>query len=240
MAVELARSITITQRNGIRPYAINSKPNLRLIDTGKAIASKIAFETSMQKAQLNQAYWDELLEKLRKFGGGGGGGSSFDKIATSMRFMNFLSDKTIQAMLRNFTSNFTKAFDGMINNSQIQNQNVIISIVQSIGKSMIGILNVGRNLPWQISTVAVMKSISNLIPALAQILSFQLNKLKEILEESLKEFIRKLDVRGKMRKVKTIFSDFFIEMKKEVANILEWINSAALLHIESVLKNNLS
>ena len=217
MAVELARSTYQPIRRGSFQNT-SGKPNLKLIDTGKAIASKIAFEASMQKAQLNQAYWDELLEKLRKSGGGGGGGSSFDKIATSMRFMNFLSDKTIQAMLRNFTSDFTKAFDGLVNNTQTQNQNVIINIVHSIGKSIIGILNIGRGLPWQTSTA--MKSISNLIPILAQIFSFQLNKLKEVLEENLKELIKKLDVKEKFKLIKTKFADVLVILENKLMGII--------------------
>ena len=57
----------------------------------QTISSKIAQQAAMERALLNQKYWDELLEKLRKMGGGGGGGgdSRFDRVVVSMQLMNF-------------------------------------------------------------------------------------------------------------------------------------------------------
>ena len=70
-------------------------------------SSRIAFEASMQRAMQNQKYWDELLDKLRKSGGGGGGSDKrFDRIAVSMMLTNFLSNKNLQAILRNVRNEF--------------------------------------------------------------------------------------------------------------------------------------
>lgn len=227
MAVELARSTYQPIRRGSFQNR-SGKPNLKLIDTGKTIASKVAFEASMQKAQLNQAYWDELLEKLRKSGGGGGGGSSFDKIATSMRFMNFLSDKTIQAMLRNFTSDFTKAFNGLVDNTQTQDQNIFTVIIQKFGLvftnafSSVALLT-GKNLNIQ---SMLSKTLFSATVGLTAYFSFQLNKLKEVLEEKIKELIKKLDVKEKFKLIKAKIIDIFAILENK---LVETINLADVL-----------
>gem|GEM_PF-2353762 len=227
MAVEMTRTPIIFRR-GIQQYANLGKPNLRLLDNSKIISSKIAFQASMEKAMLSQQYWNELLEKLRKGGGGGGGGSSFDRVTVSMQLMNFLSDKTIQAMLRNFTDeilNINNVF-GQIQNT---NQNPLANVIQRIGSIVFlgltnAILLIARiDTPMGRLYAVVTQAISSFALAFA----FQLNKLKEILEEDLKEFIKKLDVLY-----------VFVEMKKEIVNVVEWLKSAALLHIEGLLKKS--
>lgn len=220
MAVELARSITIVQRRNIRPY-VSVKPNLKLIDTGKTISQKIAFEASMQRAQLNQKYWDDLLEKLRKSGGGGVGSSKFDRITVSMQLTNFLSNKTIQAMLRNLkleALNLKNNSSSQINNV---NQNVIINIVQSIGKSIVGIVNFVIRGVLQYAPTGTIKFATNNLSAILGILSFQLNKLKEILEEDLKELIKKLDVKGKIRNIKIKIFNTVSAIEDKLIEILE-------------------
>lgn len=181
------------------------------IGTSWINASKTALNASMERAALNQKYWDELLEKLRKAGGGGGGNDNrFDRIAVSMMLNNFLSNKIIQAILRNFG---VELFDANKISNQMNNGNQIQtgSIIQMIGKIIAGIvIGIGRGLPWQASTGAI-KPIINHLSGILSTLSFQMNKLKEILEEDLKEFIKKLDIKEKMRKIETAIVDFFLK-----------------------------
>ncbi|OGI07873.1 MAG: hypothetical protein A3F80_00325 [Candidatus Melainabacteria bacterium RIFCSPLOWO2_12_FULL_35_11] len=182
--------------------------------------SKAALNASMERAELSQKYWNELLEKLRKAGGGGGGGNDnrFDRIAVSMMLNNFLSNKIIQAILRNFGVELfgLNKIPNQINNT---NQNMTGNVIQMIGKFVISIAT-GSGLLQQIPMVTI-KSLVNHLIGLAGILSFQMNKLKEILEEDLKEFIKKLDIKEKMRKIKTVIVDFFVEMKDDLLSILK-------------------
>ena len=230
MAVELSRSsisrdtIWYVQSNN-SPRSYSKRPNLKLVSNNQLQASKAAFNTSMERAHLNQQYWDELLEKLRKSGGGGGGSGndkSFDRVAVSMMLSNFLSNKTIQAMLRNFG---VELFGSNQNSNQTNNanRNVIPNIIQSIGKFILNSVTntisliVRRNTPPE--------RLYNQLSTLIGLLSFQLNKLKEILEEDLKEFIKKLDVKEKIKKIKTFVLDFFIEMKKEIVDVVDLLRS---------------
>ena len=225
MAVEMTRTPIIPNRV-ISKYVSVGRPNLRLIDNSKVISSKIAFQASMEKAVLSQKYWNDLLEKLRKGGGGGGGGDTrFDRVAVSMQLMNFLSDKTIQAMLRNFTGeilNITGNISGQIQNAS---QNLLVKAIQKIGSmislSMTNVISfiIHRDMPS-----ARLYVVSTQLSLLIGILSFQLNKLKEILEEDLKEFIKKLDVKEKIRKIKTAVLDFFVEIISRMKQELKWKN----------------
>ncbi len=221
MAVELTRAPQVHYR----PVAITQRsirPNLRLVSNNQSQtnAAKAAFNASMERAQLNQSYWNELLEKLRKAGGGGGGSDTrFDRITVSMMLNNFLSNKIIQAMLRNFgvdLFNTNKISNQSNNANQIQMGNVI----QVIGKYVVSVvIAVGKGWVTQPLQASV-KPITNLIGILS-ILSFQLNKLKEILEEDLKESIRKLDIKEKMKLVKTFIQDIFIEMKESIVEFVK-------------------
>ena len=235
MAVEMTR-IPIIPNRVISKYVSVGRPNLRLVDNSKVISSKISFQASMEKAMLSQKYWDELLEKLRKGGGGGGGGDTrFDRVAVSMQLMNFLSDKTIQAMLRNFTGeilNLTGNPSGQIQNT---NQNPLANVIQrivsmiSLGMTNAFVLIIRRDVPS-----ARLYTVLTQLPVLIGILSFQLNKLKEILEEDLKEFIKKLDVKEKIRKIKAIVLDFFVEMKEELLSSVKRITSELKMYLSEI------
>ena len=224
MAVELIRAPQVSYKSvgAIQRY---TKPNLRLVSNNQSQsnAAKAAFTAGMERAQLSQKYWDELLEKLRKAGGGGGGGNDnrFDRIAVSMMLSNFLSGKTIQAMLRNFSGELfsLNKIPNQINNSnQIQMGNIIQAIGNIISNSITNTISliVRRDPPS-----GRLYTVSNILPTLIGILSFQLNKLKEILEEDLKEFIKKLDVKEKMKLIKTFVLDFFVELEENILSIIE-------------------
>ena len=77
---------------------------------------------------------------------------------------------------------------------------------------------------------------TNQLMGLLSTFTFQLNKLKEILEQELKEAIRKLDVKEKMRKIKTALVDFFVEMKEELIETINLLKSYIGYFIPEVLK----
>ena len=217
MAVELTKSFQ-TSRGLPWQTLPRTRPNLRLVVNNQlqANASKAAFNASMERASLSQKYWEELLEKLRRAGGGGGGGNdkSFDRIAVSMMLSNFLSNKTIQAMLRNFGVEMfgLNKISNQINNA---NQNVFISVIQNIGKMILNHLTNALSLIVRKDAPSGrLYTALNILPVLIGILSFQFNKLKEILEEDLKE---------KIRKIKTAIKDFFVEMKEHVLSVIEFV-----------------
>ncbi|MBI2996718.1 MAG: hypothetical protein HYY52_08465 [Candidatus Melainabacteria bacterium] len=184
--------------------------NFKLIDNSRLIASKAMFEASLEKAKLNQKYWDELLEKLRKSGGGGGGDDPhFDRIAVSMMLSNFLSNKKIQAMLRNFTSEFLNTDKNVLKQLQITNQNIFVNVIQKVGNVILnGITNMISLIVCRVAPLGrLYNDVVNKLSSFVMILSFQLNKLKELLEEEFKEAVRKLDVTEKINKVKDFFMD---------------------------------
>lgn len=220
MAVELYRAPQVSYK----PVFVNQRsvrPHLKLVSNNQSQinASKAAFNASMERTQVNQKYWDELLDKLRKSGGGGGSGStnSFDRIAVSMMLSNFLSNKTVQAMLRNFN---VELFDTNKTPAQIigSNQIQIGNIMQAVGKFVVDVIT--NIIPLIVRIDTPMRHLYNQLSVLASILSFQLNKLKEILEEDLKEFVKKLDVKEKMRMIKTFVQDIFVETKEKVVNFI--------------------
>ncbi len=223
MAVELARApISRVLPQVTRTYNISNRPRLKLVSNSQAQAnaSKAAFAASMERAQLSQNYWEELLEKMRRAGGGGGGGNDkrFDRIAVSMMLSNFLSNKTIQAMLRNFGAELfdtNLASNQIVIPNQIQTSNIIqfINIVSNTVINSVSLI--------QQSISSSMKPITSTLSSILGALSFQMNKLKEILEEDLKEFINKLDVKEKMKKIKIALNDFFVELKESVFSIID-------------------
>ena len=179
----------------------------------------------MERAILNRQFWDELMEKLRKAGGGGGGSLDFDRIKVSMQLISFLSNKTIQAMLNNLKFEVFGTSNNVLNKVSTQSNfagNVIqfvTSFTLNIISSLIG--NLGKIVNIQ----NISKSVTNTLSVFAGILSFQLNKLKEILLEDLKEIIRKLDVKEKIRKIKIALRDFFVELREETLSVIEFVRS---------------
>ncbi len=217
MAVELSR----VSAAGYKPISGTvSQPrigraNLTLVSSNQpqTNASKAALNASMERAQSNQQYWEDLLEKLRRAGGGGGGDDKrFDRIGVSMMLSNLLNKKIIEAMLRNFG---VELF-GLNNTSdQINNtgQNISGKIIYIFSDFVLNIVNPFIGIIAKNLGVQNIPKISLALSSFVAVLSFQMNKLKEILEEALKEFIKKLDVKEKMRKVKAALTDFFVEMK---------------------------
>ena len=203
---------------------VNLRKGRPLCLPNQTIASKIAFDAGMERARLNQAYWEELLKKLRRMGGGGGSDTRFDRVKVSMQLMNFLSHKMIQAIMRNFNSEFLKLTDNISNQSQSINQNIFITNIHKIGKIVFNgltnvVLLIGR---MGITNRAYANIVTTQLSSFLGILSFELNKLKEILKEELKDRIKKLDVKEKIRKMKTAALDFFVEMKDEILSLVDF------------------
>jgi len=188
-------------------YQARSSGNVISFERGK----NIAFKASLDKAQISQKFWDDLLEKLRKAGGGGGGGS-FDRIKVSMQLMDFISNKMIKALLENMkmggplpeniSTNLEKGnITSMLQSVIPQNLKVVIlPLLISVGLQM-------KNL-----SLLTSKMFSNLLNNASNLLgafSLQMNKLKETLDKKLKKIFRKIEA---------ALLDFFVEMKEEVKN----------------------
>ena len=229
MAVQLASSPQIRPGRGYVSYT--GRPNLKLVssnklDDSRAVASKIAFTAQMERALLNNQYWDDLLEKLRKAGGGGGGGSQFDRVTVSMQLISFLTDKAIQAIIKNFNTELLKQANDLTNHLQNANQNNFAGLIQKIGNMILnGITNTISIIIHRDTPMGRLYAVSTQLSSLIGGVSFQLNKLKELLEEDLKELIRKLDVKEKIRKVKKALLDFFVEMKEELKDITKLLTN---------------
>ena len=200
--------------------------HLRLVrnnDQSQVLASKIAFQANMERSLLNQKYWDELLEKLRKMGGGGGGGNDtrFDRIAVSMQLISFLNNKTIQVMIENFNKEFLKLMNNISNHFQGANQNVFVASLQKFGKA---IFNGFAN----IISLIVRRDVpsARLDGAIPQLLSFV-----GILSFQLKKIMKKLDIKGKIKKIKSIVFDFFVEMKDEILNMVDSLLRIFKFHV---------
>lgn len=224
-----------------RKYLSNLVLN-RNADFAKDVASKTSYEAALAKSLEAKKFWDELLEKLRKSGGGGGDMRNLDKIMTSMMFMNYLSNKMIQAILNNFKLEFLKLLGKVTNLLSPLTQNPFVQGIQRLATFISsGIAFASRGLLQQIPTKGILKSISNFsnqLTALAGAVSFQLNKLKEILEEELKEIVRKLDVKSKMKKIKETLVDLFVEMKEGVLDTFDLLKNSLIVFLEQILLRN--
>ncbi len=212
-----------TKTNGSRQRRSSQPINNHLQQT----SSKIVFETSMQRAQLNQQYWEELLKRLRKGGGGGGSNSQFDRIAVSMMMTNFLANKAIQALLRNFLNEFSDMNNHIQNQALVLDKNVETRLVAFLRQGLTSIVNIF--LPSLSSIVAKIASykpvISITLSSHLIAFAFQLNKLKEALEEDFKEKVRKLEIKEKMKQIKTALTDFFVELKDDLLCTVNSIKS---------------
>lgn len=230
--IKQAKDVPIIAYKPVSSYT--RRGNLKLVDLdsltkSRDIASKAAYETSLMKALENKKFWDELLEKLRKSGSGGGGSRKIDKILTSLMFTNFLSSKLVQAMLKSFNMEFLKSLtDNISKQTNNLTQGTIGKIVQNVTTFTLNVTtalfsNIIKilNLP---NAFKYTTSFTNQLTSLVGILSFQLNKLKEILEEELKELITKLDVKEKIRKV-----------REEILNVLEVAKKIFFPQLEQVL-----
>lgn len=183
----------------------------RNADFAKSVTSKVAYETALARSLENKKFWDELLEKLRRSGGGGGGSDKrFDRIAVSMMLTNFLRNKTIEAMIRNFNTEFGSIFKQIDVKIPI-NVHVLFANMQKIGNVILkGLTNIISLIIRRDAPMGRLYTVSPWMSSLATLLSFHLNKLKEILEEDLKGFLKNLDIKEKIKKIKEVLADFFI------------------------------
>lgn len=219
--IKQAKDVPIIAYKPVSNYT--RRGNLQLVDLdsltkSRDIASKAAYETSLMKALENKKFWDELLEKLRKSGGGGGGSRKIDKILTSLMFANFLSNKTIQAILKNFNLEFLKLTKNISSQPLGINQNPIVIGLQKVGTVVFNqVINMISLITSRDAATLRLYDITRRVSILAGMISFQLNKLKEVLEEELKELITKLDVKEKIRKVK----DFLLNILQDCTVFLQ-------------------
>lgn len=224
-----------------RKYVSNLILN-RNTDFAKDVASKTSYEAALARSLESKKFWDELLEKLRKSGGGGGDMRNLDKIMTSMMYMNYLSNKMIQAMLNNFKIEFLKLLGKVTNLISPLAHNPFIQGIQRLSTFIFsGLVFASRGFLQQTPTRGILKSItifSKQLTALAGAVSFQLNKLKEILEEELKEIVRKLDVKSKMKKIKETLVDLFVEMREGILYTINLLKNSLKIISEQILFKN--
>lgn len=221
MAVQLARSPQVTYAPVTRVSRSHYRGSVVSFDRVRESASKAAFNASMQRAVMNQKYWEDILEKLRKAGGGGGGGSRFDRITVSMQLMDFITKKMISAILENVKAGSLKAEGLNVGSSDKNITSAILSIIPQNVKSIF--IPIIMNLNTQVKNIfsSTTKTISNVLIAF----SAQINKLKQLIEEDLKNIFEKLNIKGKLKKVQTVLFEFFVEMKEEVRNAVEFIKN---------------
>lgn len=168
----------------------------------------------MSRVIENKKYWDELLEKLRKSGGGGSGDKGFDRIAVSMMLTNFLRNKIIEAMIRNLNTEFGNIFKQIDIKISI-NIHSMFANVQKIGNVILkGFMNIISLIVRKDVAMQRLYTVSQWISPFAILLSFHLNKLKEIL---------KLDIKGKMKKIMKGFVYKVIEMFQSTVFKLEYL-----------------
>ena len=189
---------------------------LSKINYQRSVVQKISFQASMERAVLNQRYWDEILEKLRKAGGGGSSSDpKFDRIAVSMQLVNFLSNKQIQQMIRNLTNEFLKAMDTMPVQLQDLKRNLFITNIKTIGGKIItGLINIISLIIRRDAPDMRLYGVSNQLIGLVGIISFRF-----------KELIKEFDVKRKLKKIKNTILDFFVEMKEEILNVIDFLKS---------------
>lgn len=178
-------------------------------------AYKASFENMMQR--ITQERIDD--ERKRKMGGGGGSIRRFDRIAVSMMLSNFLSNKTIQAMINNMNSIFLKTQD--LNNllRRLADNKFINSSIKWISIAFSGINNFIVGLKSKLGFESILKQSLPFIKELnkfAQAFSFHLNKFKKILKDDMKEKIKKLNIKNKVLKVLETVFDFIVDVKEDI------------------------
>ena len=180
----------------------------------------ISYNTALERTMQSQREWAEFLRKLREGGGGGGGGSRrYDKIAMSMKWINFLSGKLIQNLMQN-----AKMLPLLTHTNTIQtkniNQSYSLNLIQKAGfflsKGLSNIISLLARNNLLINTQKTFLLISKEFNEILQIVSFQLNKLKEVLEQELKEATRKMDIREKTKEGTKLIIDFFVKLTENI------------------------
>lgn len=192
-------------------------------DFSKSSAQNEAFKVAMERVLIAKKIWEDFLEKLRKSGGGGGGSlRRIDRIAVSMMLSTFLSDKMVKALIENLNFEFLKQ-TAFMNNSI--NQNPLFQSVLKLGNIFVNsLINTGTQIAKSPIVQNIGKNISNFlrqVSILAIAFSFQLNKLKELIEKELDEMIKKLDIKTRVNNIKKIVVDFFVEFKEGLLDIWE-------------------
>jgi hypothetical protein len=208
--------------------------NVVAFDRSRESASKVAFKATLDKAQISQKFWDDLLEKLRKAGGGGGGGS-FDRIKVSMQLMDFISNKMIRALLENMKMGIPLPEN--ISQNQVKNQNpvsVFLQVVTNNLMKMVTLFASGKDLPLASLYNRLTQNLTKGVESLFIAFSLQMNKLKE----TLKKANIKAKLKAAINRGFTVLFDFFVEMKEEVKNIIYFVKNFLNLEVSDFANND--
>lgn len=211
MAVGLAGISSMAKAYRSQRYLVSvSRVKANIVNSnfenGKLLSANEAFKAALEKIILQNKIWEDFLEKLRKSGGGGGGGlRRIDRIAVSFMLSNFLNNKIMQALIQSFNNEFLKlVVFGQGQNEPAQKYNIFSGLVNSLntnGKT--GIAFVIRQIQSVVNiAIKGILAFNKQVTGLLEMLSFHLNKLKELLESEFKEAVRKLNFKEKIRKAK--------------------------------------
>ena len=199
--------------------------------SSKLISENETFKAMLERILLQRKQWEEFLERLRKSGGGGGNLKTIDRIAVSFMLSSFLNNKIMKALIEHFNFEFLKQLMSQAKKNEI---NIPVLVFTVLLKILTG--SKAQNTNSNIITKTLTGSISQLkkeILTLAIAFAFQLNKLKDILQEDFRQTLKKISIRKRLLEFKEVFAEILMEIKDEVLNILELFKDLVMfLHMK--------
>lgn len=215
----------------------------KVVQFGRSVASKDANKAAFESYMARMIQEKIEDEKRKRQGGGGGGLREFDRIAVSLMLTNFLSSKTILAMINNFNKDFMKAQDSSKLFNDLTSKSPLFSSLAKLSFSFVSMISVViGNIGKAVGIQSVPKMVNQLnmqLGALAGAFIGNLKKMKESLEKEIREKLRKLGIKDKLLKVKEAVFDFIVEMKEEVEQTLEMLKSYAKMYANKILRDTI-